>query len=76
MGAMSTESTENTGNTVDPAGRDPRDLGDELLSPGRSGVPDGPCRPVVHTPDGEVLVVGHAEVAQVACDPHTFSSAV
>jgi cytochrome P450 len=54
--------------TADPTGRDPREFGDELLAPPR-------C-PVAHTPDGEVLVLGHAEAVRVATDPRRFSSAV
>lgn len=52
---------------VDPVGRDPRALGDDLLaSPAR-------C-PVVHTSGGEVLVTGHTEVVEVATDPRRYSS--
>ncbi|RSZ61559.1 cytochrome P450 [Corynebacterium hylobatis] len=53
---------------TDPTGRDPRKFGDELLAPPR-------C-PVAHAPDGEVLVLGHAEAVEVAADPQRFSSAV
>lgn len=54
--------------TVDPQGRDPREFGDELLQTPR-------C-PVAHTPSGEVLVAGHAEVVEVATHPQQFSSGV
>ncbi len=58
--------------TVDPTGHDPRAFGDRLLAPAQGRQ----RRPVAHTPDGEVLIAGHAEVVEVAEDAATFSSMV
>lgn len=51
----------------DPTGRTPVDFADELHEMG--------C-PVIHGPDGEVIVVGHEEAMAIANDPEHFSSAV
>ncbi|AGF73356.1 cytochrome P450 [Corynebacterium halotolerans] len=76
---MSTDNAAPAEAPVDPAGRDPRDFGDELLATEQRPVArgrGGRRRAVVPASDGEILVAGHAEVVRVAEDAETFSSAV
>ncbi len=68
------DETVSTVTSADPTGRDPRQFGDELLAV-ETDAGRGRC-PVAHTPDGEVLVAGHAEAVEVATDAATYSSAV
>ncbi|MHA2789770.1 cytochrome P450 [Corynebacterium sp. S7] len=53
--------------TVDPTGKDARELGDALLAEDEH---------TVLTPQGEVLVMGHSATRHVAEQPEQFSSAV
>ncbi|WP_018297399.1 cytochrome P450 [Corynebacterium lubricantis] len=53
--------------TVDPTGIDAREFGDHALAEGET---------VVHSPQGEVLVLGHRATRDVVENPEQFSSAV